>query len=93
MKYYFQCLNNVKKFRGRKRTTLAIVIDNDLVEAAKCHLQMQIRQFKKTEDLNILRKIANDRNAWKNSTILLEVGIAELKIANDLNELKIANCY
>ena len=35
------------------------------------HQQMQTRQFKATEDLNILRKIANDRNAWKNFTSLI----------------------
>ena len=43
MNYYFQCPTNGKKFRGRKGITLPLVIDNDLIEAAKHHhQQMQI---------------------------------------------------
>ena len=44
MNCYFQCPTKVKKFRGRKRTTLPIVIDNDIKEAAQ---QMQSRHVKK----------------------------------------------
>ena len=43
----FQCPTKVKNFQGRKQTTLPIAIDNDIIEGAKCHHQMQIRQFKK----------------------------------------------
>ena len=57
-----------KKFCGRKRITLPVLLDNDITEAAKCHQQLQISQFKTREHRNTLRHLANDRNGWKNLT-------------------------
>ena len=35
-----------------------------IIEAAKCHQQLQISQFKTREHLNIFRHLANDHNGW-----------------------------
>ena len=70
MNYYFACPPKAKKFRGRKRITLPVLLDNDLAEAAKYHRRLQIRQFKTREDLEILRHVVNHRNGWKNLTNL-----------------------
>ena len=71
MNYYFECPPKAKKFRGRKRITLPVLLDNDIVEAAKYHQRLQIRQFKTRKDLDILRHLADDRNGWKNLTNLI----------------------
>ena len=68
MNYYFECPTKLKTSRGRKRITLPILIDYDILEAAKCHQQLQIRQFKTTEDLDTLRNLATERKKWKNMT-------------------------
>ena len=41
MNYYFECPTKLKTSRGRKRITLPILIDYDILEAAKCHQQLQ----------------------------------------------------
>ena len=63
------------------------MIDNDLIQAEKRHhQQMLIRQCKTTEDLNILRKIANDRKVWKNlSTLICSVA----QISNDIVAIQV----
>ena len=66
--YYFEYPPKEKIFCGRKRITLPVLLDNDIIEAAKCHQQLQISQFKTREHLNILRHLVNDRNGWKNLT-------------------------
>ena len=71
MNCYFECPPKAKKFRGRKRITLPVLLDNDIVEAAKYHQRLQIRQFKTRKDLDILRHLADDRNGWKNLTNLI----------------------
>ena len=71
MNYYFECPPKAKKFCGRKRITLPVLLDNDIAEAAKYHQQLQIRQFKTREHRNILRHLANDRKGWKNLANLI----------------------
>ena len=71
MNYYIECPPKAKKFRGRKRITLPVLLDNYIAEAAKYHQRLQIRQFKTREDLEILRHLANDRNGWKKLTNLI----------------------
>ena len=46
MNYYFECPPEEKKFRGRKRITLPVLLDSDIIEAANSHQRLQIRQFK-----------------------------------------------
>ena len=71
MNYYFECPPEGKKFRGRKRITLPVLLDSDIIEAAKYHQRLQIRQFKRREDLETLTTLANDRNVWKNLTKMI----------------------
>ena len=71
MNYYFECPPKAKKFRGRKKITLHVLLDNDLPEAAKYHQRFQIRHFKTREDVEILRHLLNDGNGWKNLTNLI----------------------
>ena len=68
MDYYFEYPPNEKKFHGRKGITLPVLLDNDIIEAAKRHQKLQISQFKSREYLYILRHLTNDRNGWKNLT-------------------------
>ena len=63
--YSFEGPTKVKKFRGRERITLLILIYNDILEAVKYHQQLQIRQFRTTEDLDTLRNVAKDHSKWK----------------------------
>ena len=71
MNYYFECPPKAKKFCGKKRITLPVLLDNDIVEAAKYHQRLQIRQFKTRKNLDILRHLADDNNGWKNLTNLI----------------------
>ena len=64
MGYYFDVPLNAKKFRGRKITTLPVCIDSDLKDAAKLK-QLPVQQFANKHDLEQLRRLAADREAWK----------------------------
>ena len=46
MNYYIESPPEGKKFRGRKRITLPVLFDSNIIEAAKYHQQLQIGQFK-----------------------------------------------
>ena len=57
------------------------MIDNDVLEAEKSHQQLQLRQFKTTEYLNILRNLAKDHNEWKNVTnVICNIIQGELEV-------------
>ena len=70
MEWYFEVPPNGKKFRGHNRTTLPIVLHNDIKETNKKH-PLEIQQFKSTEDLNYLRRLASDRENWKRLSSLI----------------------
>ena len=64
MNYYFHIPIKAKKYSGRRRSTLPVCIDNDLKETAKT-AQIPVQQFSSRQDLDKLRSIAADREAWK----------------------------
>ena len=64
MNYYFHVPLKAKKYSGRRRSTLPVCIDNDLKETAKT-AQIPVQQFSSRQDLDKLRSIAADREAWK----------------------------
>ena len=65
MNYYFNETKR-KKFQGNQRTTLPIVLNNDLKEANKTHIEiLELTKLETIEDLNKARIIAKDRNKWK----------------------------
>ena len=64
MQWYFEKPRNSKKYRGNQRTTLPVVLHNDIVEASKIQ-EFGVQQFKTTEDLEKLRELGVDRKNWK----------------------------
>ena len=64
MDWYFEIPDNAKKYRGNQRRTLPVILHDDIVEANSKH-DLEVKQFKTTEDLIMLRKIAEDRDKWK----------------------------
>ena len=64
MDWYFEIPDNAKKYRGNQRRTLPVILHYDIVEANSKH-DLEVKQFKTTEDLIMLRKIAEDRDKWK----------------------------
>ena len=70
--WYFEQPPNPRKYRGHQRITLPIVLHNDIVETAKMKdFPFAIMQFKSMEDLFKIRKIAADREQWKNMTVII----------------------
>ena len=61
MDWYFEIPDNAKKYRGNQRITLPVKLHNDIVEG-NIKNDLEVRQFKTTEDLDMLRKIAGDRD-------------------------------
>ena len=67
MQEYFETQDNLKAFRGRRRTCLPIVLDQDLGSISGCG------RLKSTADMEQLRTKAQDREQWKiMSTSMLE---------------------
>ena len=72
MQWYFEPPPNPRKYNGTQRTTLPIVLHNDIVETVKMKdFPFEITQFKYMEDLFKIRKIAADREQWKNMTVII----------------------
>ena len=66
MNYYFDPEMELKKFRGKPRTTLPTVLNNDLKEASKTYIGvLELTKVETVEDLNKARSIAQDRAQWK----------------------------
>ena len=59
----FEVPVNAKKYRGNQRGKLPVIL-HDIVEG-NCKHDLEIKQFKTTEDLTKLRRIAEDRDKWK----------------------------
>ena len=55
---------NATKYRGDQRRTLPVILHYDIVEGNSKH-DLEMKQFKTTEDLTKLRRIAEDRDKWK----------------------------
>ena len=64
MDWYFEIPDNAKKHRGNQRRTLPVILHYDIVEANSKH-DLEVKQFKTTDDLIMLRKIAEDRDKWE----------------------------
>ena len=64
MDWYFEIPDNAKKYRGNQRITLPVKLHNSIVEGNIKNV-MEVKQFKTRDDLDILRKIAGDRDRWK----------------------------
>ena len=66
---YFQ-EDNRKKFAGRPRTTLPVVLNNDLKEAAEL-FEIEIAQLETLQDLRRAREVADNKYVWKGPTTLV----------------------
>ena len=80
MEDYFNVPENAKKYPGRKRNTLPIVIDNDIKTAsAKCRL-IQFSKFEDSDDLQTLKLVANNISEWRKVCDLISIhadGVAQ----------------
>ena len=52
------------KHRGNQRITLPVKLNNDIVEGNNRN-DLEVKQFKTRDDLVALRKLARDRDMWK----------------------------
>ena len=64
MDWYFEIPDNAKKYRGNQRITSPVKLHNNIVEG-NIKNDLEARQLKTTEDLDMLRKIAGDKDRWK----------------------------
>ena len=64
MDWYFEIPDNAKKYRGNQRITLPVKLNNDIVEGNNRN-DLEVKQFKTRDDLVALRKLARDRDMWK----------------------------
>ena len=64
MEWYFEIPENAKKYRGNQRITLPVKLHNDFVEGSS-KSDLEVKQCKTIEDLLLLRKIARERDKWK----------------------------
>ena len=65
MKYYFQKPEGVKKYRGRKRTTIITTINNDIKRTAKINSNFDIKPINSELDLRNVRVKAMNRKHWQ----------------------------
>lgn len=65
MKYYFQKPKGVKKYRGRKRTTIVTTINNGIERTAKINSNFDLKPIKIELDLRNVRVKAMNREHWK----------------------------
>ena len=70
MREYFNIPEKHKKYSGRKRCTLPVIIDEDLKEAAVNNL-LPVSKFENFIDLQNLKKVAEDRNKWRKFSELI----------------------
>ena len=76
MKFYFR--DQGSRYRGRPRTTLPVVLNKDLVKF-QGHIKKKRKyrshrnlRLEKTEHLENIRLIAQDREKWKNLIGIIE---------------------
>ena len=88
MELYFNQKIQGKGFRGTRRTTLPIVLNQDLHNAQKVtHIQREhnyckIMKLNNQDDLEDLRTTAQDRDEWKSLTIQIRKA-GEAESSND----------
>ena len=64
MDWYIEIPDNAKKYRGNQGITLPVKLNNDIVEGNNRN-DLEVKQFKTRDDLVALRKLARDRDMWK----------------------------
>lgn len=66
MEYYFTPKYNYKKFKGKTRASLPVVLDRDIKELHKSYPNsIEMTKFESIEDLQLARTLAKDREIWK----------------------------
>ena len=65
MKYYFQIPAGVKKFRGRKRTTIVTTINNDIERTRKMNPRFDLKIINTELDLRNVRVKSTNRKLWQ----------------------------
>ena len=64
MKWYFQKPEGVKKYRGRKRTTIVTTINEDIKRTAKINPNFDLKPINSELDLRNIRVKATNRKHW-----------------------------
>ena len=65
MKWYFKIPLNVKKYRGRKRTTIISTINRDIERTKRHYPEFDIKPIKSELDLRNVRVKALNRKHWQ----------------------------
>ena len=73
MQYYFEDSEKLKKFKGQPRMTIAELLNKEIKEAANQFEECKqvTESFSTLNDLNKLRKFAQDKEAWSKYSELL----------------------
>ena len=92
MDFYFNTTVDKKKFRGAKRISLPITLNNDLQkiqdQALKDHNYSRRLKLSNAEDLKALAEIAQDREEWRRLVVRVKrAGEAELSVDNSVNAI------
>ena len=66
MTYFLEVPQNAKKFSGTRRQTFPEIINQDLKKTSQLHPEIPVKQFGNAGDLKNPRKVAEDREIWKN---------------------------
>ena len=64
MQYYFNTPPKTKRFPGRKRATLPVILNEDIKEGVQFN-NIPITKFENSDDLNTLKSLASGRDKWK----------------------------
>ena len=71
MKWYFQKPEGVKKFRGRKRTTIVTTINEDIKRTAKINPNFDLKPINSELDLRNVRVKATNRKHWQKRVTMI----------------------
>ena len=69
--YYFTVPEKARKYPGRKRSTLPVILDEDIKQAAKSNHTLPISQLEDINDLCKLKRLAGDREEWRKISSLI----------------------
>ena len=71
MKFYFQKPAGVKKFRGRKRTTIVTTLNNDIERTMKTNPKFDLKPINTELDLRNVRVKSTNRKHWQKRVAMI----------------------
>ena len=71
MKFFFE-KENIKKFRGRKRSTIVTTINNDIKRTKKKYPNFDLNEINSELNLHNVRVKATNKKLWRKRVSLVE---------------------